>query len=204
MAKPIVTYFDFPGSRGEEVRLALTLAGMDFEDNRVDRETFAKIKPDMPFGTMPTLEIDGRGVFAQSNAILRLIGREHGLYPEDAFEAARHDALMEAAEDLRHRIAATMRLRDPAEKLAVRQQLAAEYLPQWGRSIERLIGEGPFAGGARPGVADIKLYMIDRWISGGGVDDIPVDLFDGFPRLKALAAAFSEHPAVVAWYGASA
>jgi glutathione S-transferase len=200
MAKPIVTYFDFAGSRGEEVRLALTLAGMAFDDNRIDRATFAKIKPDLPFASLPTLELDGRGVFGQSNAILRLIGRKHGLYPEDPFEAARHDALMDAAEDLRHRISPTMRMENAVEKKVARQQLSADYLPQWGRCIERLLGEGPFVGGERPGIADIKLYMVDRWISSGDIDDIPPDIFDPYPRLKAVAGGIASHPAVVAWY----
>jgi glutathione S-transferase len=200
MAKPIVTYFDFAGSRGEEVRLALTLAGMAFDDNRIDSATFAKIKPDLPFASLPTLELEGRGVFGQSNAILRLIGRKHGLYPEDPFEAARHDALMDAAEDLRHRISPTMRMENAVEKKVARQQLSADYLPQWGRCIERLLGEGPFVGGERPGIADIKLYMVDRWISSGDIDDIPPDIFDPYPRLKAVAGGIASHPAVVAWY----
>jgi glutathione S-transferase len=200
MTRPIVTYFDFPGSRGEEVRLALTLAGMAFEDNRIDRETFARIRSDLPFPMVPTLELPGRGVFVQTNAILRLIGRKHGLYPEDAFEAARHDALMEVAEDLRHRISPTMRMPDGPERTAARQQLAEGYLVQWGRGVERLIGEGPFVGGAQPGVADVKLYMVDRWISSGGIDGIPVTLYDPFPKLKAVAEGIRTHPAVVAWY----
>ncbi|HRW13750.1 MAG: glutathione S-transferase family protein [Rhodobacteraceae bacterium] len=204
MSKPIVTYFDFSGSRGEEVRLALVLAGMAFEDNRISRETFAQLKPDLPFAAVPTLELEGRGVFGQSNAILRLIGRKHGLYPEDPFEAARHDALMDAAEDLRHRIMPTARIADAAERKAARRQLADEYLPQWGRCVERAIGAGPFVGGERPGVADIKLSVVDRWISGGVLDDIPADLFDAFPRLKTVAAGIRSHPAVVAWYATPA
>jgi len=131
MAQLKVTYFDFAGSRGEEVRLALALAGAPFEDNRIDRATFASLKPDLPFGAVPVLEIEGRGRFGQSNAILRLIGRMYGLHPEDPFEAARHDALMDAAEDLRHRISPTLRMEDPAEKKAARQRLAADYLPLW-------------------------------------------------------------------------
>ena len=88
MAKLKLTYFDFPRSRGEEVRLALNLAGVEFDDNRVDIETFRKMKSDLPFGSLPILEVGGKGVFAQSNAILRLIGRQHGLHPQDPFEAA--------------------------------------------------------------------------------------------------------------------
>jgi glutathione S-transferase len=203
MAKVIVTYFDFSGSRGEEVRLALIIAGVDFEDNRISREAFAKLKPDLPFASLPILEIHGHGVFGQTNAILRLIGRQHGLHPEEMFEAALHDALMDAAEDLRTRISPTMRIPDADEKRAARQQLAGNYIPQWGRCVERLIGDGPFVGGDRPSVADIKLYMVDKWISSGSVDDIPRDLFDPFPRLKAVADGIGGLPAVVAWYANS-
>jgi glutathione S-transferase len=195
-----LTYFDFPGSRGEEVRLALAIAGVPFTDRRIDRAAFARLKPDLPFGQVPTLEVEGHGIFAQSNAILRLVGRLHGLHPEDPFEAARHDALMEAVEDIRQRIAGTMRMEDPAARRAARQALASDGLPRWAASVERLIGAGPFVAGARPSVADIKLHMIDRWISSGALDDIPAETLDAFPRLKALSEAVRSHPAVVAWY----
>jgi glutathione S-transferase len=195
-----LTYFDFPGSRGEEVRLALAIAGVPFTDRRIDRATFARLKPDLPFGQVPTLEVEGHGTFAQSNAILRLVGRLHGLHPEDPFEAARHDALMDAAEDIRQRIAATMRMEDPAARRAARQALAHDELPRWGASVDRQIGAGPFVAGGRPSVADVKLHMIDRWISSGALDDIPAGTLDAFPRLKALSEAVRAHPAVVAWY----
>jgi glutathione S-transferase len=204
MTKFRVTYFDFAGSRGEEVRLALTLAGVPFDDNRLDRATFAALKPDLPYGSLPVLDWEGHGSFAQSNAILRLIGRQHGLHPDDPFEAARHDALMDAAEELRQRIAATMRIKDAGEKAAARQQLATDYIPKWGRFVDRQIGDGPFVGGARPSVADIKLHMVHRWISGGSLDDIPADLFAACPRLNAVAEGIRTHTAVVAWYARAA
>ena len=158
------------------------------------------IKADQPFGALPTLEIEGRGVFAQTNAILRLIGRGHGLHPEDMFEAARHDALMEAVEELRLRVGPTMRMADGPEKLAARKQLAEEFVRPWGRYVEQQIGAGPFVGGDKPSVADIKLYMADKWISSGALDGIPADIFDSSPKLKGIADGIRAHAAVVAWY----
>lgn len=195
-----VTYFDFAGSRGEELRLALVLTGQPFEDIRLSRDQFLSVKPDLPFAVVPTLDVAGKGVFGQTNALLRLIARRHGLYPEDLFEAARHDALMDAVEDLRHRISPTMRMPDGPEKLAARAQLAAEFLPLWGRCVDRMIGAGPFVGGDRIGVADLKIYMADRWIATGALDGIPGDVLDGFPALKRVAAAVGAHPAITAWY----
>lgn len=204
MSKLRVTYFDFAGSRGEEVRLALVIAGLAFDDNRIDRETLRALKPDLPFATIPTLEVEGHGTIGQTNAILRLIGRLHGLHPEEPFEASRHDSLMDVAEELRSKITPTMQIQDEAEKRAARQRLAADYLPQWGRCVDRSIGRGPFVGGDKACVADIKLYMIDRWISGGNIDDIPADLFDPYTKLKTVAKGIRTHPAVVSWYAKSA
>jgi len=195
-----VTYFDFAGSRGEEVRLALVLAGVPFEDNRIPRGDFPALKPTLPFGSLPVLEVAGHGTFAQSNAILRLIGRLHGLYPEDPYEAARHDAVMEAGEECRQKVGATIHIADEAAKLAARRTLAETYLPQWARGVESLIGTGPFVAGAAPGVADVKLYMVHRWISTGTVDGIAPETFEPFAKLSGAAAAFAAHPAITGWY----
>lgn len=203
MSKLKVTYFDFARSRGEEVRLALNLAGIAFEDNRIDFEAFGKIKSDLPFASLPILEIEGKGIFGQSNAILRLIGRQHGLHPNVPFEAARDDALMDAAEDLRVRISQATRMKDEGQKKEAKQNLASGYIPQWAQGIERQIGDGPFVGGSKPSVVDIKLYMVHNWLSGGGVDDIPVDILDPYPKLAAVASGIKNHPAVQAWYAKS-
>jgi len=194
-----VTYFDFAGSRGEEVRLALVLAGVTFDDNRIARADFAALRPSLPFGTVPTLEVAGRGVFAQSNAILRLIGRLYGLYPEDLYAAARADAIMEACEELRHKFGGTNLISDAEAKMAARRDMAANTLPALARGIEAQIGDGPFVSGAAPGVADIKLYMIHRLISTGTIDGVPKDTFAPFPKLCGAAAALATQPAIAAW-----
>jgi glutathione S-transferase len=108
--------------------------------------------------------------------------------------------VLEACEELRQRVSATSRIADAAEKKAARQTLAADYIPRWAKGIERLIGEGPFVGGMQPSVADIKVYMIARALSGGTYDDIPAAVLDPFDRLKAVARGIASHPAVLAWY----
>ena len=93
MAKPKLIYFDAPVSRGEECRLALHLAGIDFEDARVKFDAWPALKPQTPYGAMPVYELPGRPPLAHTNAILLLIGRAHGLHPTDEFEAARHEGM---------------------------------------------------------------------------------------------------------------
>jgi len=199
MSKPRLIYFDFAGSRGEECRIALHLAGIEFEDVRVKSGDWSAMKADMPFGAMPVLEIPGKVPLAHSNAILVFIGRQHGLHPGDAFEAARHEALMCAVEELRHTITPTLRITDPEQKRQAREALAANELRTWGGYIERQLGDGPFIGGAMLQVADLKLYMVTRWLTTGTVDHVPTTVFDEYPKLMRLYHAVDEHPGVKAW-----
>jgi prostaglandin-H2 D-isomerase / glutathione transferase len=203
MTKPKLTYFDAPVSRGEECRLALHIAGVDFDDVRIKREDWAALKPTTPFGSVPVLELPGRPALAQSNAILVLIGRQHGLHPEDAFEAARHEAVMCFVEELRAKVSPTIRIADEAEKKKAREELALSYLPTWGEKAERQIGDGPFFGGAKLHVVDLKLYMTVRWFAGGKVDHIPATIFAGFPKLTRVHDAVRDDARVKAWYAKS-
>ena len=200
MSKSKLTYFDAPMSRGEECRLALHVAGVEFEDNRVKREDWPGIKPTTPFGSVPVFEVPGHPALAQVNAILVLIGRQHGLHPKDDFEAARHEALMSHVEDLRHHVSPTIRIADEAEKKKAREALVASYLPTWGANAEKHIGDGPFFGGSTVHVVDFKLHMAVRWFSGGKVDYIPATIFAGFPKLMRVHDAVRDDARVKAWY----
>jgi glutathione S-transferase len=194
-----LTYFDFSGSRGEECRLALAVAGVPFTDERLKGPAWEARKPATPFGALPVLTVEGHPALAQSNAILTLIGREHGLLPADPWEAARHQAILESVEDLRHEIGPTGDLEDPAEKKRQREELARGYLPTWAGQIERQIGAGPFVGGEKISVADVKLFVVLGPFLRGSIDHVPATVFGGAPKLLGLHSAVGAHPAVVAW-----
>jgi glutathione S-transferase len=193
-----LTYFDFSGSRGEECRLALHVAGVEFEDHRLKGPDWPTVKPTTPFGALPVLEVDGKGRLAQSNAILGWVGRSHGLLPDDAWEAARHDAVMCAVEELRARLDPSMRTKDDADKKRMREELVEGYIPAWGRNVEAQIA-GPFVGGDRISVADIKLFVVLQWFAKGGLDHVPRDVLSRFPKIERLFEAVKSHPRVVDW-----
>jgi glutathione S-transferase len=198
MTKPRLTYFDMPVSRGEECRLAFALAGADFEDNRIARDAWPALKPTTPFGTLPMLEVPGHAPVGQSNAILVLIGRLHDLHPGDVYEAARHESVMAAVEDLRAAVAPSGRLPEH-EKRAAREHFATVTIPAWAGFVEAQIGDGPFFAGAKPHVVDVKLYMGLRGFRSGVMDYIPTTVFDAFPKLIRVCDALVDHPAVRAW-----
>ena len=135
------------------------------------------MKPTTPYGSLPVLEMPGKPALAQTNAILVMIGRAHGLHPKDDFVAAQHEAMMNHVEDLRANLGPTMRMGD-AEKKAVREKLAGSYMPAWAEFAEKNIPDaGPFFGGAKLNVVDLKLHMTVRWFIGGKVDHIPATIF---------------------------
>ena len=201
-AKPRLIYFDAPVSRGEECRLALHLAGVDFEDNRVKGPDWPALKPTTPFGTMPIFELPGKPIVAQVNAILVLVGRRYGLHPKDEYEAASHEAMMSYVEDLRHNVGPTLRLGEPEKKTA-REALVAGYIPTWAANVEKQLGDGPFFAGEWLHVVDLKLHMAVRWFNGGKVDHIPATIFDAYPKLVRLHDAVRDHEGVRRLYAKS-
>jgi glutathione S-transferase len=202
MMKPRLIYFDAPVSRGEECRLALHLAGIDFEDVRIKGADWPALKEETPYGALPVLELPGRAPLAHSNAILVMIGREHGLHPADEFEAARHEGMMQHVEDLRGVVGPTIRMND-ADKKAAREAMVEGFLPSWARSAEKNISDEPFFAGSRLHVVDLKIHMAVRWFIGGKVDHIPATIFAGYPKLMRVHDAVRDHASVKSWYAKS-
>ena len=199
MNNPKLTYFDAPVSRGEECRLALHLAGIDFEDERINVAAWPAMKEQTPYGALPVLELPGHPALAQTNAILELMGRRHGLHPADDFEAARHEGMMQHVDDLRAAVGPTIRMGD-AEKKATREALVAGFLPAWAKAAERNIQGSPFFGGQKIQVVDLKLHMAVRWLIGGKLDHIPTTIFAAYPKLIGVHDAVRDHAGVKSWY----
>ena len=195
--KPQLFYFDAPVSRGEECRLALAVAGVDFDDVRVSSADWPAMKADMPYGAMPVLQLPGQAAVAHANAILVLIGRRHGLHPSDDVQAALHEGMMEHVEDLRGMVGPTIRM-EAAEKQRAREKLVADTFPAWAAATEKNI-VGPFFAGDKINVVDLKLHMVVRWFINGKVDHIPATIFAGYPKLMAVYEAVRDHAAVKAW-----
>ena len=194
-----LTYFDFAGSRGEECRLALHVAGVPFEDERLAGAAWRDLKARTPYGSLPVLTVAGKGELAQSNAILTWVGRGHGLHPSDAWEAARHESILAACEELRHRVNEVLAIKEEPARKEAREAMATGLLQTWGARLERQI-EGPFVGGDRLHVADIKLFIVVGWFAKGVIDHVPTNVFEAFPKLTGLYEAVGRHERVASWY----
>jgi glutathione S-transferase len=201
MAKLKLTYFDFDGGRGEPARLALHIGGIAFEDQRITGKDWPAFRDKTPFLAMPTLEVDGK-VVSQSNSINRYVGKLSGLYPKDDWQALLCDEVMDAAEDISARIGQTIDLPADTKKKA-REELAAghiaRYLEQFQARLKSAGGEY-FADG-RLTVADLKVFMLIRWLRSGVLDHIPKDLVDRVaPMLIGHLERTASQPKIVDYY----
>jgi glutathione S-transferase len=196
-----LTYFDFHGGRGEPARLALSMGGVPFEDDRVTFSDWERRKPDTPFGTLPMLERDGQ-ILAQSNAINRYVGKLTNLYPSDPWQAALCDETMEAVEDISSMIVATLFLPDE-EKKAQRKVLVEGPLPFYLTRLQQRLDErgGQYFAGERLSVADLKVFVWLRHLKSGALDHVPTDLVDRVaPKLVEHYERIKNEPAVNAYY----
>lgn len=85
--------------KGESVRLALFVGGIEFEDVRLTYHEVQEMRVSgkLPFSQVPALQIgsgDDAPIYAQSQALLRWAGRKGGLYPE------KHQLLIDAVTDV--------------------------------------------------------------------------------------------------------
>lgn len=205
MNKLKLTYFDFSGGRAEPARLALHIGGIPFEDHRFAPADFPEVRKATPLGQVPTLQANDVQV-TQSDAITRYAGKLAGLYPEDPFQALLCDEVLGALEDINIAIGATFRMTGDELKSA-RQALAVGALPKYLRWLEQQLAShgGEFLADHRLTIADLKAFVILRWLGSGKLDHIPVDLIEtAAPKLQGYVSRIAKLPAIVEYYASRA
>ena len=195
-----LTYFDFPGGRGEPIRIAAHIGGIDLEDHRITFEEFGAQRDGFPFRCVPVAEIDGQTI-TQSNAIARYVGKLAGLYPNDLMQAMYADEVMEAGEDVLFHTVATFGLEGQALK-AAREKLAEGWLSTFIKGIGKLLERGgDYFADNRLTVADLKTFVWTRSLRSGNLDHIPTDLVERLaPNLVQHQLRVENHPGVKAYH----
>ncbi|NXD18530.1 HPGDS synthase, partial [Nothocercus nigrocapillus] len=92
-----LTYFNLRG-RAEISRYLFAYSGKQYEDHRIEAADWPKIKPTIPFGKVPILEVDGV-IIHQSLAIARYLAREAGVAGQTPVEQALVDAIVNTMDD---------------------------------------------------------------------------------------------------------
>ena len=200
-----IYYADYPFWRGECSRIALFMAGIEYEDSRQSMGFLQELKKQgkAPFGSWPILEIDGTHILSQTQAIAAYIGKLTKFYPEDPWLAAKVDELLNGCTDITEILVKTMRIKDNDEKLKTRQELIAKeggrlYLELDG--LNKIISASKYAVGDSLTVADLAVWSLIRWVDGGSIDGIAKHFVrEEFPALKTLFETVDALPKVQAW-----
>merc|ERR1711899_33907 len=172
-----LTYFPARG-RAEISRLILKHAGVKFDDIRLTGEDFAKVKPILPYGSMPILEYKGE-VICESMAIAAFLA--------DICNLAGTIAKILFSPE--------------GEKAGMKKKLLEETLPQkFGQLEGRLcLNGGQFFSGNALTYADIMLVVLQdnlrSAVIGGG------DVIEKFPKMCNLFQRVSCLPNIKAWRG---
>jgi glutathione S-transferase len=196
-----LTYFDIDGGRGEAIRLAFRIGGIEFEDVRLTFAEFGEARQSFPFKALPVLEIDDQPV-TQSNSLARYVGKLVGLYPTDDLQALYCDEAMDAVEDLSHAIGNTFGLKDDELKQA-REKLVRGPITKFNKGPDGLLarGGGQYFADRLMTVADLKVFVQTRALTNGVLDHVPTDVVERLaPSLAEHLDRITNDPRVAAYY----
>ncbi|GLE07055.1 hypothetical protein PINS_up016924 [Pythium insidiosum] len=206
-----LTYFKIDG-RGSAVRAALHVAGIPFEDERIPfDETFHAIKHKFPFEKVPVLEVDGE-VIAESQAMLRFVGRIGGLYPVNNPELALLiDEVLGAYDDMISMLVPSIKERDPQKKKIMREELIdgrlQQHLEQLDQRLQHLQLVRSKQIGVEPGLEtkhDVLIHEILVWdyvrmFRGDFLEHVPKTITDSFKTTTALHDKIDALPQIREW-----
>ena len=130
-------YFNLK-ARAELIRWIFAQAGVKYEDIRLDKEQWAKMKPDTPNGSLPVLDVDGQ-MLAGSGPISRFVAEQHGLAGENDLENAQIAGIDDLLTDATNRIARFWFEKDEVTKAQLKKDLDEKHLPFYLSFLEKCI-----------------------------------------------------------------
>jgi len=219
-------YFSIEGV-AEQVRIALSVAGIPFDDIRVSFPEWQTKKPTTKYGQLPEMILPNGQLITESMAMLRLAGEadpEGKLYPAaDVGMRLRIEEALGLTADLSRawRPALYIGMRpdkfgypmsaDWEEKDAtikkVREAFLAEELPRYMKYFADMIkeaGGGAFLLGEDLTIADIAAYQGISYFRKGIADYVPADSLEPYPEVLAFMKRVEDHPKVAAYKASKA
>ncbi|CAH1798670.1 unnamed protein product [Owenia fusiformis] len=193
-----LTYFNGRG-RAEIVRFVLLQAGVTYEDNRIEFETWGKMKKSgvAPFSQLPILELGDGTVLSQSGAIARFIAKQNGLAGKDLIEQALVDSIMDSTVDIFNTMAKIYFEKDEGQKATLKKKFIEDTFPTWETNIGKILQQnasGWLVGKALT-LADLAVFrLVDELkLSGGDAPTVKS------PLLKQHASKVAELPKIAKW-----
>uniref|UniRef100_A0A914VTM1 glutathione transferase n=1 Tax=Plectus sambesii TaxID=2011161 RepID=A0A914VTM1_9BILA len=188
-------YFNIRG-RAEPARFLFHLAGVPYEDIRIEHADWPKHKEETPWGQLPVLEVDGKKL-AQTAAIYQYLAKQFGYNGKSDWETAQVQELLGSTEDVFSSFGPVFRTQDEAEKKKLMEKVVADtVIPYLTRLQKRFEANGTdyFVGNSLT-VADLLFMgMISNF-----KDKVFPEIAEKFPKLDAFAARISQEPKIKEW-----
>jgi glutathione S-transferase len=194
MGKMKLYYFNLRG-RAEFARLILAQAGADYEDKRVEREEWPTLKPTMPGGQMPVLEVDGIQL-SQSITIARFLANKYKLAGSTPLEQAKADMVVDCGTDFFTALAKVMFEKDDAKKKELQEKMKNETVPAYLKHMTEILTKngGLYMVGKGLTWADIGVSMMIEIMS-----NEDSTLLTKCPPLGDLMKRVHSQPRIKAW-----
>jgi len=193
---PTFTLFYFNvKALAEPIRFLFAYGGVEYEDVRVTRDEWPALKPTMPMGQMPVLEVDGHRVH-QSISMARYVARRVGLAGNNDWENLIIDTAVDTVNDFRLKIAVVSYEPDDEVKEKKQITLTTEVIPFYLEKLDATAREnnGHLALG-RLTWADVYLAGILDYLNYMA----KVDLIEKHPNLKSVVDNVLALEPIKAW-----
>merc|ERR1712066_886482 len=189
-----LTYFNGRG-RGETSRLILAYGGMHCEDRRVSFEDMPSLKPSLPFGQLPLLEVDGNTI-CQSMAIARYLASECGIAGSSGLVKAQVDEVVDVINDVQNAMYGAFFEKDEKVKAEKMKKVGEETIPNNLANLEKVLEKrgGQFLAGNCLTWAELHfLQLVDL------VSAMNPKVLDATPKLANCVERTRKVPNIKKW-----
>ncbi|XP_055319297.1 glutathione S-transferase isoform X2 [Sitodiplosis mosellana] len=193
---PVFTLFYFNvKALAEPIRFLFAYGAQEYEDVRVTRDEWPALKPTMPMGQMPVLEVDGHRVH-QSISMARYVAKRVGLGGSNDWENLLIDTAVDTVNDFRLKIAVVSYEPDDEVKEKKNITLTTEVIPFYLEKLDAIaqdnqghlaLGRLTWADVYFAGILDYLNYMVKA------------DLIEKYPNLKRLVNGVNDLEQIKAW-----
>ena len=206
MATSIQLHYFHGRGIGEPIRLIFAYGNVEFSDIRYTPDGYASqtsLKASLPFGQLPALKIDGV-FYGQADSLCRLAARISGLYPQNHFDCALTDMVVQYQAEIGGAIAklsydgipgavGTKLLPDVQRREAIDSWINRN-LQNYLTRIESLY-KGPYLVGESICWADLCLFNRINQL----LDHRPVGLLDSHELLANSFSSIERNDLIASW-----
>ncbi|CAJ0947387.1 unnamed protein product, partial [Mesorhabditis belari] len=190
-----LTYFDAMG-RAEPSRLLFMLADVEFDDRRIQAREWVQMKPTIPWGQLPLLEVDDRSL-SHCRAIERYLAKQFGFAGKDAWEEAKVDELVMGVEELLGKMQPWLDESSETAKINLLKKLIEDVIHPFLTLYEEFLeknGSGYLVGN-QVSLADLVVFHVVSFLD---QKIIPRQLAK-YKGLSAFLVRIQEIPRIKAW-----